>query len=540
MHNLTFFRVKILTAIFASTVVWPGPLANLWAADVTVDARTVFQRVDGFGASERVFDDPHVFNNFNPATARALTTLTTNQQNDVLDRLYVDLQLTRVRPANPETQAGVGIEPQNDNADPNVINTNGFNFAWKNLDAHTDYIMRARQRGVNTWFLSPLNRETWMGTTTTNDAAEYAEWLLAQALRCQSLGVPLPYLSVANEPSYSRNTLSGAFIRDVIKILGPKLRAANLNTLFVIPDDVRSSDAAAKTRTIMADPLARPYAGALATHLYDESLTNVTTMRVLAEQYGLPLWMTEFSLALAGAVGLGNGAFDYAGLMHELLGTYNVSAVDYQWGFFGQWENGSQLVILNHSTSGAQSYTGYTLPKEYYVTGQYSKFVRPGACRVQSISSDTTIKVTAYVDWPTLTIVAFNSNTSGNPAVPFNLTGLPAISAVNPIRTSATENWASLTAIAVTNSAFTATLPHQSVTTFTATLPPLRLGAARTNNNVTLYWPVGAAGFNLEVTGQLPAVTWSVVTNAVMVVGDQKVVTLPTLSQSSFVRLKKQ
>jgi len=435
---------------------------------------------------------------------------------------------------------GVGIEPQNDNADPDVIDASRFNFAWKNLDAHADYIARARQRGVNTWFLSPLNRETWMGTTTANDAAEYAEWLLAQALRCQALGVALPYLSVANEPSAFRNLLSGAFLRDVIKILGPKLRAANLNTLFVIPDDVRSSDAAAKVQTIMADPLARSFVGALATHLYDESLANVTTMRTLGEQYGLPLWMTEFSLPYMGTAGLGNGPFDWANLIHELLGTYNVSAVDIQWGFFGQWETGTQLITLNHNTSGAQSYTGYTLQKIYYVTGQYSKFVRPGARRVRCDSNDPTVKVTAYVDWPRLTIVAFNSNTSGNPAVPFNLGGLPAISAVVPVRTSATENWASLPSIAVTNSAFTSILPHQSVTTFTATLPPLRLDIARSNNNVTLSWPEGAAGYILQATDQLaPVLNWQPVATAPMVVGGQKVVTLPIAADKQFYRLQK-
>ena len=517
-----------------------GAIASTRAADVTIDARTIYQRMDGFGASERVFDDPHVFNNFNPATARALTVLSTNQQDVALDRLYVDLRLTRVRPASPDTAVGAGIEPQNDNTDPNVSDLSKFNFAWKSLDAHIDYIARARERGVNTWFLSPLNRETWMGTTTTNDAAEYAEWLLAQALRCQALGVPLPYLSVANEPSYSRNTLSGAFIRDVIKILGPKLRAADLPTLFVVPDDVRSSDAAAKTQIILADPLARSYVGALATHLYDEPLTNVTKMRLLSEQYGLPLWMTEFSLALAGAVRLGNGPFDYAGLIHELLGTYNISAVDYQWGFFGQWESKGQLVILNHNTTGAQSYTGHTLTKEYYVTGQYSKFIAPGACRIRADSTNSTIKATAYLDWPQLTIVAFNSAASGNPAVSFSLVGLPAIGAVTSVRTSATENWASLPALNVTGATFTATLPHQSVTTFSATLPPLALSIALSNDTVTLSWPVAAANFRPEETGQLTTSnTWLSITNAPAVVGDQRAVTLMRNPATRFFRLRK-
>ena len=186
------------------------------------------------------------------------------------------------------------------------------------------------------------------------------------------------------------------------------------------------------------------------------------------------------------------------------------------------------------------SNTGFTLPKEYFVTGQYSKFIAPGARRVQADSTDSTIKVTAYVDWPRLTIVAFNSNTSGNPAVSFSLAGLPVISGVNPVRTSGTENWAALPEINITGSNFTATLPHQSITTFTATLPPLNLGITRTNNSVTLSWPAGAAGFTLQATDQLTATNnWSTLTNASVSIGNQKVVTLQAIAPARFYRLKK-
>lgn len=466
-------RLLALGLVLAVALLGSGHASR--AATVTIDARTVYQRIDGFGSSERVFDDPHVFNNFNATTRRAATVLTTAQQDEVLDRLYVDLRLTRVRPAQPdsavETPHGTtgGIEPQNDNSDPNVIDWSKFNFAWKNLDAHIDYIARARQRGVNTYFLSALYRERWMGTTTANDAAEYAEWLLAQALHCQKRGVALPYLSLANEPA-GRNPMSGTFLRDVIKILGPKLRAAGLDTLFVVPDEIRSTTAAAKTQTILSDPAARAYVGALATHLYDESITHLSQMRLLSEQYRLPLWMTEFSPALARSAHIGSGAFDWAGLIHELLATYNVSAVDIQWGFFGQWETGTQLLILNYDRGGTENYTGYTLPKIYYLTGQYSKFIRPGALRIRADSTDHHAKVTAYVDGPNLTIVAFNNDTASR-TIAVSLVGLPAISSVDPVRTSTSENWVGLPAIPVSGSNFTATLPAHSLTTFTATLP---------------------------------------------------------------------
>lgn len=459
---------------FVALLVFLSLVCQARAATVTIDARAVFQRMEGFGTSSRVFDDPHVYENFNPTTQRAATVLTTAQQDEVLDRLYVELGLTRVHPVNPdvgtlEGQPYIGVEPTNDNADPNVTDLSKFDFSWKNLDAHVIDISRARQRGVTTYFLSPLNRQTWMGTTTANDAAEYAEWLLAMVLRAQTLGVTLPYLSVANEPSYSRNTMSGAFIRDVIKNLGPRLRAAGLPTLFVVPDDVRSSDAAAKTQTIMADPVARSYVGALATHLYDESITNVFKMKALSQQYGLPLWMTETSLGLAGSFGFGSGPFDWADLIHQLISTYDVTAIDYQWGFIGAAGGNGSFITLNPDP-GTQAYTGYTLRKEYYVTGQYSRWVRPGARRIQCVSDDPNVKVTAYVDGSSLTIVAVN-NTAGNLSATFNLTGLPAITTLNSVRTSASENWASLAAVNVIGSAFTAGLGHRSVTTFTSGLP---------------------------------------------------------------------
>ncbi len=519
-----------------------GTRDDLCAINVTINARTVYQTMDGFGSSERVFDDPHVFENFNPTTKRAATVLTTAQQDAVLDRLYVDLKLTRVRPACPETAlvngVAVGIEPQNDNSDPNLIDWNRFNFAWKNLDAHIDYIQRARQRGVTTFFLSALNRETWLDLNATNAVAEYAEWLLALALRCDSQGVTLPYLSVANEPSYSRNTMGGHFMRDVIKILGPKLRAANLPTLFVIPDDVRSTDAAAKASIILSDPMARSYVGALATHLYDESITNIGKMKTLAQQYGLPLWMTEFSLTLAASTGLGNGAFDWADLIHELIWTYDVSAIDYQWGFFGQWESGSQYVKLNYDRGGTEAYKGYTLNKEYYVTGQFSRFIAQGSRRIQSVSTDTRVKVSAFVDWPNLTIVAVN-NTSTTESASFDLVGMPALDAVNQIRTSATENWASLPAINVSGTKFNASLPAKSVTTFTGNLGLLKVGISLSANNVTLSWPVIAVGFKLQATDQLPSTYWSDVTVAPITIGDQKVATFEAGEQTRFFRLKK-
>ncbi|MBA3485304.1 MAG: hypothetical protein H0T51_26205 [Pirellulales bacterium] len=459
------------------------------AATVLVDSAIRYQTMDGFGSSERVFDDPHVFDNFNPATGRAATVMTTAQQEAVLDRLYTDLKLTRVRPANPDN--GSGMEAVNDNNDPNVTDLSKFNFSWKNLDAHVDYITRARERGANNFFLSPLGREPWMGTTTANDAAEYSEWLFAQVKRSADRGVRLPFLSVANEPSYSRNTMSGQFIRDVIKNLGPRLRADGFETQFVTPDDVRSSDGASKAAIILADPIARQYVGALATHLYDESVHNVAQMKALADQYGLPLWMTEFTAGAMGTAGLPQNAFSWGSLMHDLISNYDVSAVDYLWGSFGEWEgNATTLISLNNTGA---AYDGYTLNKTYYTTGQFSRFIEPGAERIKAESSDAGVQTTAYLSDSELVLVAINTD-SASKEITFDLSGIPAEQFAR-IRTSLIENWATLPSIAVSGSTLTATLPGNSIETFVASIPAIVAGDFSEN------WVINAADLALWRTG---------------------------------------
>jgi len=456
--------VGISLLFFLPTTIVP----NIVVADVIVDGAVRFQRMDGFGSSSRVFDDPHVFNNFNAATGRAATVMTPAQQGEVLDKLYTDLKLTRVRPASPDTASGSGIEPVNDNSNPNVTDLSKFNFAWKNLDAHVEYMIRARQRGADTFFLSPLNRETWMGTTTAGDVAEYSEWLLAQVRRSASQGLPLPYVSVANEPSYSRNAMSGEFIRDVIKNLGPRLRAEGFDTMFVTPDDVRSSDGASKAQIILTDPVARQYVGALATHLYDEPVSNVSQMKALADQYQLPLWMTEFTMSAMGTAGLPQDPFSWGSLMHDLISTYNVSAVDYLWGFFGEWEgNATTLISLNNTGA---TYDGYTLNKTYYTMGHFSRFIEPGAMRIKAESTEVNLQTTAYLSDSELVLVAINTDHASK-QVTFSLSGLPDITQFEWVRTSATENWAILPPLTVGESSFTATLPANSIQTFIANIP---------------------------------------------------------------------
>lgn len=426
----------------------------------------VFQTIDGFGSSSRVLTDPHVFDVNGPAPATSMA-----QQDEVLDALYRELRLTRIRPVQPDTAAGpppVGIEVVNDNADPSVADLTRFTFAGRRLDDHAALVARAKARGASVAWISPLNREPWMGVSPgTDDVAEYAEWLLAQIRRFSSRGGRLDYVSIANEPSYSRNTMSGAFIREVIKNLGPRLEAEGLLVPFVVPDDVRASDAAAKAAVVLADPLARRYVGALATHLYDEPLERLASMRSLAERYDLPLWMSESAVGALNSMPARRSPatpLDWAMLMHELLARYDVSAIDYFWGYIGarDADQGSLLRLEHDGTR----YRGFTRTKVFFFFGQYSRFIRPGALRIGVTSSNDSVRATAYQRGSARTIVVINPG-SAPATTTLRAADLAGVNRLTRTRTSPTENWATPPSVSVTGTSVTVELPPHSVTTLT-------------------------------------------------------------------------
>jgi glucuronoarabinoxylan endo-1,4-beta-xylanase len=272
--------------------------------------------------------------------------------------------------------------------------------------------------------------------------------------RWRAFGLEMLYYSVVNEPGYQRSGLwSGQYILNVIKLMGPRLRAEGFKTKFVITDDLNATEAYKRCRIILADAEARQYVGALAFHLYDEPISQVSQMKELADRYGLPLWMTEYSQ---------NDPFDWAVTMHQLISDYNVSAVDYMWGFFGQWTGGDKLINLRHT--GAR-YLGYTLTKHYYVMGQFSKYVRPGFRRIKADSTDSTVKVTAYTDGSNVVVVSINqSNAEEIVKFQFVDSGAPVKLAAS--RTSKEGDSAALPDHLVRESTFTATLPGRSITTF--------------------------------------------------------------------------
>ncbi|MGH7593636.1 MAG: hypothetical protein ACRELE_07285, partial [Gemmatimonadales bacterium] len=183
---------------------------------------------------------------------------------------------------------------------------------------------------------------------------------------------------------------------------------------------------------------------------------SLAALAGLAAQYGLPLWMSEW---------YNTDWFTWGKAMHSMLSDFGASAVDYAWGFFGQWDI-AQLVVVQYS---GNSYTGFSRNKQSWVTQQYAAFVRPGAVRVfADAGGDPTLLVSAYFDGVKVVLVALNTGFTTR-SVRFELgAGIPCVASVSGTRTSSSENGVALPDAVLAAPHFVAALPPMSITTLVA------------------------------------------------------------------------
>ncbi len=351
---------------------------------IVIDATVRYQTIQGFGASARVKSDPHLIGNYG-GVENALV-LPAMAEAEILDKLFVELGLSRLRfiTQNPVSTL---IAP--------------FTTSGVYADAHIALAKQVRARTAGVFWTAPLNDIAAKGTAT-----QYADYQMAMLRHWRSQGVELAYLSVINEPALG-NAADGNYVLNAVKALGPRMRSEGFSTMLVISDDLDPVSMGATSLPTLQDANARQYVGALATHLYGTGVSGMTrgATAALGAQYGLPVWMSEYSTAV------GLSAFEYAILMHRLFTEHNVTAHDYMWGFFGASDN-AQLISLNHTGT---TYTGYTVRPEYHVVGQWSKYVRPGAQRVRATTANASLLVSAFRN-TTGKLVTVVINQGGSPA----------------------------------------------------------------------------------------------------------------------------
>jgi len=280
------------------------------------------------------------------------------------------------------------------------------------------YIKRARQYGQFV-LQAPMDYPPdWMlfNPDTNQDVnPKYYDALARYYLRYlqdyQKNGVFVDYLSLFNEPDvytkipYKEITV---LLRDHV---GPMLEKSGLKTKLMLSEAPDRDDAFSNYPVLMDDPGARKYVAVMPYHGYD--FKEYSKIGELHRRYpGVPLWMTEVCYAYEAGTpksfALPRYEFadgDYWGqqIFNDLE---NYASAWIYWNAVldekgGPWSvsyihgnpdpNIQHPVIIINRQSHQVTYTGL-----YYYLAHFSKFVRPGAVRVQTTGSYPGVRVISF------------------------------------------------------------------------------------------------------------------------------------------------
>lgn len=281
--------------------------------------------------------------------------------------------------------------------------------------------------------------------------AAYSQHLNDFVSYMKSNGVNLYAISVQNEPDYAHDWTWWTpqemlrFMKDYAgSITGAKVMAPESFSYLKEMSD-----------PILNDPQALANMDILGAHTYGTQFNNFPYPLFKQKGAGKELWMSEVYYPNSNANSADNWpeALDVSYHIHNAMVEADFQA--YVW-----WYIRRQYGPMKEDG---------TISKRGYNMAHFSKFVRPGFVRVEATKNpDTQTFISAYKGDNKVVIVAINRGTSAVNQK-FVLQNGNA-STVSSWITDSTRNLAAGSSINVTNNSFTAQLPAQSVTTFTAAL----------------------------------------------------------------------
>jgi glucuronoarabinoxylan endo-1,4-beta-xylanase len=392
----------------------PPPVATL----VTVDARDLRQRIDGFGASSawtaNAISEAQADLFFSPVTG-------------------IGLSLLRMRIA-PEGTTGEVVTAQ-----------------------------RATARGVGVWAAPWSPPAAWK---TNNDVSNggsllpqfYGDWgvrLADFALSMQQAGVPLIAISAQNEPNYTATWEScrwtpaelASFVRDH---LGPALASRGLATRVLAPETVNFDALPSYGSALLSDSATRSFVGQVATHSYGRAPASYPA----AAAAGIAYWQTEFTEDALPSDPTIDSGIRTAEAIHDFLTVAEGNAWHYWW--LNSYQNGSGGLV-----------EGGALAKRGWALGNWARFARPGHRRLQTLGSGYGALVSAFIspNGRRLTVVAVNADYAAH-EIPLAIQGGTAPSLAR-WETSYGRSLGLLAPIQpASDGSFMLPLPARSITTF--------------------------------------------------------------------------
>ncbi|HEY6268852.1 MAG TPA: glycoside hydrolase family 30 beta sandwich domain-containing protein [Candidatus Acidoferrum sp.] len=380
-------------------------------ANFKINGDVKLQKIDGFGAS------------IMEAGIMTLNTLPADKQEEVLRALF-------------DPQAGAGFTAMKTPVAGTDFQSAGPWYTYddtpgdvelKNFSVERDfgpngvgtYILRARKYG-NFVLQAPIDYPPdWMLFDVKKHQdiqpkyyAVLAKYFIRYLEEYKKRGIVVDYLSLFNEPEEVYTKIKYPEITILLRdFVGPALQQSGLATKLMMSEAPERKVAYKRYPVVLDDPAARKFVSVVAYHGYD--FKNFDKIAELEKKYpDLPFWMDELCYAYEAGypknkklpiydfddgdvwgniifndLEAGTSAWLYwNAILDETGGPWAVSPVH------GNPDPNIQhpVVILNKTTHEI-TYTG-----TYYYLAHFSKFVRPGAVRIQTSGNTKGVRTMGF------------------------------------------------------------------------------------------------------------------------------------------------
>ncbi len=471
-----------------------GSISNV---TVRIDNGVEHQAMAGFGATNLSLVYDGAVGDALGASLRA----------KAIDAVYnqVGINMGNLEGALLESPGSYG-QRSNDNDDPFTFNWSGFQTSGSDA-MKTKVVDLAQPYGFNGYFLGQrINirwASPWLDEIRTLDydrfLDEAAEQVAAGAIYWRdTYGIVPKYLMLFNEPLSGNRELQNGSVKDVtslIKRAGERLRSEGFDAIkFVVTNEETEEKSLSVMTSVLSDPDARQYVGIIGYHPYPygstyASIPNILNssgagapnskkvavrnqIRDLGGKYGIPVWMTEVS----------HGEVDPRSFddlrgraihIHDELVYANASAY---FGMMNMWDTVSQQQHFGNTNIFSESGTIVLIENSSetinisgmgYAIGHYARWITESAVRIDALSDDSLLQVTAFRDDSNsrLTIVIIN-NSSAERSLDIVLSGLKLAGVVVGEQSTESARWKTIESFELAESnSFTYSVPGKSVTT---------------------------------------------------------------------------
>jgi glucosylceramidase len=360
----------------------------------TVDETVHHQKITGFGAS------------FLEAGLVTLDTLPSRSAQDAVLRALFDPRdgagfsaMKTVIGATDFQSASQRWYTYDDT--PGDVRLSHFSIA-RDLAPHglITYIRRARDAGGQFVLQAPMDYPPdWMLNDVNSDQnvdpkyyQALADYFVRYVREYEKQGIHVDYVSPFNEPgNYTKISIDeiGVFIRD---FLGPTFEREKLTNRIQLSEEGGRTDAARDYPSVLDDGVTSKYIAVLPYHGYDQR--GYAELAALHQRYpDIPVWMTELCCLFPQDKGMSFESGDTwvnvvfsdleAGasawihwnmILDEAGGPWLVSVIHND-----AVSNAQESLVVIDKTTHAVTYSGF-----YYYLAHFSKFVRPGATRIET------------------------------------------------------------------------------------------------------------------------------------------------------------